>query len=153
MRADLPYAVLLFRGRGLISRLIRWQTRSCYSHAALRLPTGQIIEAWPGKGVHLTTLADYTGVDVFTVPSAARHQWEWAISYARGQVGRGYDYWGVLRFISRDNLPDSERWFCSELVFAALHQAGVHLLKRVPSWAVTPRDLSLSPLLHAAHES
>jgi uncharacterized protein YycO len=140
-------AILLFRGRGLISSLIRWQTRGEYSHAALLMPDGRIIESWQGDGVRIKTLADWVGVDAYTVVGMTDEQWERAFEFARSQLGRGYDYWAIVRFISRDKMPENERWFCSELVFAALAHARVAALARIEPWAVSPGLLNLSPLL------
>jgi uncharacterized protein YycO len=142
-------AILFFRGRGLISSLIRWQTRGEYSHVGLLLPDGSVIEAWQGSGVRKTTLKDWKGVDAFTVEGASYSQWESAISFATAQVGKGYDYWGIVRFISRGNMPDNDKWFCSELVFDAFAAAGIPLLARTHGWAVSPGVLALSPLLHS----
>jgi hypothetical protein len=38
--------IALYQGKSLISRAIRWQTRSQYSHAAFLLDDGSLIEAW-----------------------------------------------------------------------------------------------------------
>lgn len=38
--------IALYQGKSFISRLIRWQTRSRYSHAAFLLDNGNVIEAW-----------------------------------------------------------------------------------------------------------
>jgi hypothetical protein len=107
-------AVLLFRGKGVISTLIRWQTRGEYSHAALLMPDGMIVESWQGAGVRVTSLSDWSHIDRLSIPNA--------------------------------------RWFCSELVFAALAHAGVHLFARIEPWAVSPGLLAISPLLSPAHD-
>lgn len=143
-------AILLFYGRGVISTLIRWQSRGQYSHAALLMPDGQIVESWQGAGVRTKILSDWEGVHRFDVPSMTTDQWDEAIAYALDKVGSGYDYLGVLRFISRRPSPDNERWFCSELVFSAFRYVGVDLLNRIDPWAVSPGMLSYSPLLKRA---
>lgn len=145
--SDEQYRILLFRGRGVISTLIRWQTRSGYSHAALLLPDGQILESWQGAGVRMRTLADWSNVDCFGVEGVTTEQWRQAVEFAKAQIGAGYDYVSVMRFISRRNAPENGRWFCSELVFAALLFAGVKLLARVEAAEVSPAMVSLSPLL------
>lgn len=139
--------VLLFRGRGIISALIRWQTRSVYSHAAILMPDGNIIESWQGEGVRTKKLTDWSNIDQFEVVGMTREQWIYAIEFARLQIGRGYDYLGVIRFVSRKSLPANKRWFCSELVFAALKQVGVSLLERIDAGEVSPGLLANSPLL------
>ncbi len=140
-------AVLLFRGRGAISALIRWQTRSPFSHAALLMPDGRIVESWQGAGVRVKALADWSDIDVFDVPSMSAGQWNDALRFATDFVGAGYDYRSVMRFVSRRGASEDGRWFCSELVFAALQAAGVDLLERIAASEVSPGLLSLSPLL------
>ena len=147
MNPQVQPAVLLFHGRGLISAAIRWQTRSRYSHAALRLPDGRIVESWQGSGVRVRTLADWTGIEAYAVRGMTPAHWDLALSYACAQAGAGYDYWGVVRFVSRRHMPDNRRWFCSELVFASLQWAGVQLLSRIDAAEVSPGMLALSPLL------
>lgn len=145
-------AVLLFRGREPLSAMIRWQTRSVYSHAALLLDNGCVIEAISGRGVRLVPPIDLSAVDVFDVSGMSERQWGRAIQFARHQIGCGYDYWAIIRFISRNRMPYNHKWFCSELVFAAIAQAGVNLLERVEPWAVSPGLLAMSPLLIPRHE-
>jgi uncharacterized protein YycO len=140
-------AVLLFKGRGLISTAIRWQSRSIYSHAALLMRDGRIVESWQGAGVRTKTLTDWSDIDVFDVAMLTDLEWDLAIDYALDLVGRGYDYKAVLRFVSRRPAADNDRWFCSELVFAAIESAGLPLLARTSAAAVSPGMLALSPYL------
>lgn len=149
-----PYSgpkVLLFRGTSPISAIIRWQTRGAFAHAGLLLRSGQILESYEGDGVRVrdwpTDPAIAAGIHAFDVLGMTRKRWDAALRFAAAQVGKGYDWWAIVRFISRRHMPDNDRWFCSELVFAALAEAGVHLLHRTPAWAVSPAMLSTSPLL------
>jgi uncharacterized protein YycO len=138
--------ILLFRGRGFFSQLIRWQTRSRYSHAAFLLPDGRVLEAWH-SGVRIAALRSWRDIEAFDVQAADAHQWAAVMTFARAQVGRGYDFRGVLRFLSRRRQPHDEQWFCSELVFAALQHAGVDLLRDTDPAEVSPGMLARSPLL------
>ncbi len=137
-------SILLFKGRGFISRLIRWQTRSQYSHAAIMLPCGRVLEAWQGEGVRIKWLRDWCDVDRFRVTDMTEEQWETAIAFARAQIGKKYDYRGVWRFLSRRKPARDDRWFCSELVFASLAAAGVKLLAAVDIGEVSPGMLAYS---------
>lgn len=140
-------AILLFHGRGILSALVRWQTRSRWSHAALLLPDGKtIIEAWPGKGVQQKTITDWAGVEAFDL-DLTEGQWANAIAFARSKIGCGYDYLGVARFLTRRERDNPARWFCSELVFAALDRANAPPLARIKAWAVSPELLAISPCL------
>lgn len=143
-----PGTILLFKGRGVVSGMIRLQTRSRYSHAALLYPDGiTLIESWQGAGVRKKSITDFAGVDAFIVPGMTEAQWRDAFRFAEAQLGMGYDYRSVLRFVTRVGARDNRRWFCSELVFAALHHAGVDLLARIPAAEVAPGHLAWSPLL------
>lgn len=144
--------VLLFRGkgRGPVANMICWQTRSPYHHAALEFYNGlnyYIIESYQGKGVQETTLKSMDGVDAFMVKDMGIQQTYEAEAFAQAQLGHRYDYRGVFRFLTRKPAEENGKWFCSELVFAALQAAGINLLQRIDPWAVSPGHLALSPLL------
>lgn len=140
-------AILLFRGQGVISALIRWQTRGAVSHAAILLPDGRVLEAWQGDGVRIKTLESWKDVEAYEIEGATELQWADAIQFAELQVGRGYDYLGIIRFISRKYLPENDRWFCSELVYKAFEVAGIKLFERINASEVSPGLLRVSPKL------
>lgn len=140
--------ILLFHGKGLISSLIRLQTRGKYSHAALLHPSGDVYEAIQWVGVRTRNLYDFDGldgVDRYVVPGMTNEQWGKVFQFCTLQLGKGYDYWAIIRFIDRQDMPENERYFCSELVFDAMQYAGVHLFERIKGWSVSPGLLSISP--------
>jgi uncharacterized protein YycO len=143
--------VLLFKGRGAMSMAIRWQSRSIYSHTAIQLNDGSIIESWQGSGVQHKDLDDWDDIDAFEIVDApdlgVELDTEGCEEFLRAQLGKGYDYTSVLRFVSRRKGGNPDRWFCSELVFAALAHAGVNLLERCEPWRVSPGMLAWSPFL------
>lgn len=132
----------LFRGRGFLSALIRFQTRGKYSHVALVTQTRPltIIEAWH-SGVREKRLKDIEGVTFFHVHPVNE---ELALKFARGQIGKKYDFRGVLCFVTRKSAAENDRWFCSELIHKALGIGGLWLLN-VPSSEVSPHHLVWSP--------
>lgn len=153
-RVPAPLRVALYRGRSLISRLIQWQTRSPYSHAALLLGSGEVIEAWHVGGVarNVCLLAAHkpdTRVDIFRVDALSPADAAVSIAFAHDQIGKGYDFLSIARFLSRSQSHRKEtgRWYCSELVFASLQQGCVKLLERVEPCDVSPGMLALSPRL------
>ena len=154
--------VALFKGRSLISRLIRWQTRSEYSHAALWLPeTEEVIEAWHRGGVRRGPIHNVhtpgTEVDIFSVDLPLARSYEEPLldqyedrmmQFATKQVGGRYSFRSVFRFLSRRSAEHRPGiWFCSELVTRAFRIGGASLLERIPSEHVSPALLSYSPLL------
>jgi len=154
--------IALYRGVSLTSKLIRLQTRGPYSHAAVSLTGGGLIESWQfGKGVRETkSLSDGhtsgTRVDLFDVQLTSLQE-EVVETYLRSQVGKKYDWITILRFLtiarafiggSRD---DPDKLVCSELVFEAYFLADKILLERTKPHEVSPNLLGRSPLLVFSH--
>ena len=138
----------------MISGLIRWQTRSEYAHVALlSADGGRIIEAMEGCGVRarLITEEDKAQWQLFDVEGMTEAAWVKTWSFAIYQIGKGYDYLDILRFIiPAPTKANQKRWFCSELVMAALSQGGINALSRIDPAEVSPGTLSNSPLLIAS---
>jgi uncharacterized protein YycO len=140
----------LHRADGWVSKAIKWQTRSDYSHASLVLPDNTVLESMQGRGVvkYRSVQGCAEVVDLFSVTALARVHND-ALQFALEQLGKPYDYTMVARFISRRpaNRAESGKWFCSELVFAAFAHAGLLLLRDTQAWEVSPELLSKSPYL------
>jgi hypothetical protein len=158
--------IALYQGISLISRAIRWQTRSQYSHAALLLDDGSVIEAWqpevrhvlpcaPGGTVDsLSSLSEQhtpgTVVDIFEFNCALSEEENLRLEYfAKQDIGIPYDYRGVSRFVTRfGNGPKRGHLFCSEQVFWRCKQIGRPLLDRTEAWRVPPDWIARSPHLN-----
>lgn len=141
------FRVLLFRSTGWGARLIQWQTRSPYSHAAIGRGS-QLVESIQGVGVRQRRWSAAENVDAFAVPDLTDAQWHRAWEFSQLHLGEDYDWRGVLRFVSRiEHSSKRPLWFCSELVFAALAHAGLPVLARTKASHVSPAMLALSPLL------
>lgn len=143
--------IALYRGRSWISKAIRWQTRSVYSHAAWLLDDGSVIEAWQSGVRHVADLSvahtPRTVIDLYGIPAmTARHK-DKVEKFLISQLGKKYDYRGVFRFLTRRQVTDPTKWFCSELVAEACSREWFPLLRRVKSSSVSPGLLSYSPYL------
>lgn len=145
--------VILFKGHGMISQLIKWQTRGEYSHAALLL-NGTLYEAWQGSGVQKKEKwifpKDGTVISFSILfPGYSKEHEANVEKFLNLQVGKGYDYLAILRFITRTKIFSGEqnRWFCSELVFAALDSAGIQLFRWTKAYEVSPDLLKRSVVL------
>lgn len=142
--------VVLFRGKGCVASLIKWQTRSRYSHAAILTSDGTLIQSQGKPGVHaIPDWIQTRDAELFDVQGLKWEDENTALSFLSDQIGKPYDFLMVARFVSRlqENRKSSGKWFCSELVFAALQKAGVDLLRDTEPWEVSPGLLSKSPLL------
>lgn len=143
--------VYLYRGKSLVSKAIQFQTRSPYSHVAFQFAEYEIYEAWHIGGVRKLRYATEghspgTAIDVCRVHLPPDFSVDKAREFAEEQVGKGYDFKSVWRFLSRRSVALDDRWFCSEYLLATCEAGGAELLRILPSMA-TPRDVDISPLL------
>ena len=143
--------ILCYRGVGLISRAIRFQTRSLYSHVAIELQEHEIYEAWHVGGVRQLRYAidghdKSTVIDIYRVDPAINCDIDKVRAFLQSQIGKKYDFKSVARFLTRRKVRADDKWFCSELVLAAIQAGGGELLHVNPSEA-SPRDVAISPYL------
>jgi hypothetical protein len=144
--------VLLFRGRGLLSSIIRVFTRSTYSHAGLVFRYHDHVYCLEavGVGVRLSPvsllLEHYPDGIYFFGLGAEEPVREAALGFGFRQLCRPYDVlglvWFALALIFGRRRPEGsdQRWFCSELVAAAYRMAGLPLTGGLPCYA-SPADL------------
>lgn len=145
--------VVLYSGRSPIARAIRWQTRGRYSHAAVvGVDDAGRMALWEAKeffGVRCRDVAaaDWSDADWYEVVPA--YDGCRAVGFLNAQVGKGYDYTMVARFVTRRQASrrTCNRWFCSELVYAAFLVGGRPIFERTEPWEVSPDLLSRSPWL------
>ena len=150
--------IALYKGTSPTSRVIEFVNWSPFSHAAWGDETdGLVVEAWEGRVRRATGFLDNhrdaTPVVFFRVPMANVQRMQ-VRKFMLAQVGKPYDFPGILHFATRlsEHGEAQDRWFCSELVFAAHAAAGVNLLARIDAWKVYPGMISYSPILVPAPE-
>ena len=133
---------VFFEGKGLISRAVQIQTRSRVSHVGIWLD-GKLWESWHRGGVRndRPLEGDYWLADIDAPYDVVRLR-----HFLSQQLGKGYDWSSVLRFISRRSAEVNNRFMCSELFVAAFRYAGANLLN-IEAHHASPRDCSISPLV------
>lgn len=172
-----PVELLFYRGTSFVSRAIQKQTRSVYSHVALKRGV-EVLEAWhepmfdpwwdprpkgrvvlsEGAGAPWSVHTDDARIDVYRIPAledglefgcTGCDRSERAWDWAVTQIGKRYDFAMVWKFIPRGRETDrsKDRWFCSELAAMAFTVAGYPLLERIPPSETSPGELVRSPLL------
>lgn len=118
--------------RWLVAWSIAKLTGSVYTHAALYIGGGLIVECDVGRPVSVRQLTQYRHYDVYRVGSATDGERAEAVSFCLSTIGAGYDYSAVLS-IGLERLlcqpitwarGDPARWYCSELVAASWRLAG-----------------------------
>lgn len=163
--------LLLFRGRGFLSRLIGVAGRSEYTHAARVVWWGadafccEVRELKGGRAVTLASqVAKYPGaIDVFETNPASRwrlYNRRGAVRYMRRLAGCDYGYWSVLlaalrhlplwRFLVRAEAEDlrsgEQPPFCSQAcAMADRIGGGVDPVPHLADRLTEPGDLARSP--------
>ena len=132
-----------------LSWMIRAGSWSKWSHVAI-VDGDDVIEAIALDGVVRTPLATRKAKDtawqIVTLPCADRLA---IINAATSQLGKPYDYTGVLGIGFHRNWQETGHWFCSELVAWAFQQGGTPLFREGASRRVTPQDVWMVPPANA----
>ena len=160
--------ILLYRGKGFNAWFIKSLTKGPYSHVALIVnPEMNLgIESNTGhqSGVRAFDLRklDLKDVDVYRLKSQYSIEKEAVISYLVAQLGKRYDFLGViflgiLKLVSllTFTIAKPHNWwqkkqdyFCSELVWEAFATNGMDIVPQTGGSDVTsPGDIAKSDLL------
>lgn len=104
---------------GIYSRVVRWWTKSPYSHVELVLSTGRAWSSSFEDGGVRSKLIDFDPArwDLVDLPPALEQA---AVAWFEAHRGAGYDLVGNLQFVISPVPHSRSRWFCSEAVAAAL---------------------------------
>lgn len=131
--------VAFSRRHGIGSLLLRTYMWDAWSHCGL-VDGDDVIEALIPHGVCRTPLAAFikrsSAYEIIEIPVPNA---EVVLAAVRRQVGKPYDYAGVLGIWFRRNWENTDRWFCSELVAWAIEHT--RSLFRGHISRITPRDL------------
>jgi hypothetical protein len=125
--------VAFYKGDGdkwryrVVDGAIRWWTEGPYSHTEIVFSDGSWFSISPrNTKVRLERVAfdpeKWDFIEVALTPEQERTTRSWA----ELQVGKRYDWLGIfLSQILPLTVHDLSRWFCSEIVLAALQQVGL----------------------------
>jgi uncharacterized protein YycO len=131
---------------GPVSTFLRFFTWSQISHVDFVVPEGLLgaremgVKIRPFGSIKVTR-------DIIAYVVCTEDQAEQVLGFARAQIGKPYNWLGLLGFAVRRDFPSKKRWFCSELVIAAFEMAGIRLLNIKDVDRVTPEMLLNSPLV------
>jgi hypothetical protein len=123
--------IAFYKGEGdALNKIVRWWTKSIYSHAELVLPDGI---TYLGISPFLKSkvasrkklLIDYSEWDVVDL-QIAQEQLDIIMEFFEDTKGQGYDWVGMLlsQFLPC-KIKHRERWYCSEWIAYALRIACV----------------------------
>lgn len=133
-----------------LSWLIRAGSWSHWSHVAV-VDGDDVIEAVALKGVVRTPIALRQQEDPrWVISSLPCKDASEIIAAAASQIGKPYDYTGVLGVGFHRDWQQSDSWFCSELVAWSFAQGGSPLFRAGADRRVTPQDIwMLQPCMDA----
>jgi hypothetical protein len=120
----MPFRLALYKGTrpglpGIYNRLVRWWTRSPYSHCELVFSDGiAASSSFADGGVRFKWIEfEPEHWDFIALPAERE---EAAYAWFNAHRGQKYDLMGNLQFIIARIPSDGRKWFCSEAVAAAL---------------------------------
>jgi hypothetical protein len=159
--------ILLFQGTSWLSRVIRWGSRSDYSHAGFAawwdrrllvfqasgrgaevLPMSSAVDAYDGQVDWYSLRPDYR---------LNREGEDQLVTHAVTLLGRSYSSAGLVDLMWRmaigrfrglsDPKASPESLFCSQYVSYCFRQVGPDLVEDTDDSSTSPADLSASPML------
>lgn len=140
--------LLLTKGDSRLGFLIKWFTKSKYSHVAIHIENGTCIESHWG-GVQLKHISQLDPHDVYRHSKHTKAQMNMAIEWMISQLDKGYDFFGVIGIglallgIRRGNpFDDKNRYWCSELIADGFHKADIPIDIPLGTLFVSPQDLA-----------
>lgn len=156
-RAD----ILVTCNNTILGKLIEKFTKSIYSHAAIYIGGGGIVDATNkfGKGVRVRTLKQtaqrFYRIDVLRYPNLSDDKAEKICSEVLNHVGESYNYIMLFLFPLMAILPDKwrnpfvekEAKICSELVSRTYKKVGIDLIPNKTEGQESPADIGRSKVL------
>ena len=123
---------------------IRYWTAGPFSHVDTVLDDGQLLGARADGGVAIRP-GNYAKFSKITqVYLSARDTQERVFhTFEDAQLGKPYDHSAIWGFAANRDWRDPQKWFCSELVLAALEESQWCPPLDIPSNKVTPVSLYL----------
>ncbi|QBG47814.1 hypothetical protein EGM51_10580 [Verrucomicrobia bacterium S94] len=172
--------IAYFKGKSLVSRLIKWRTWGDYSHVAwivdrdfsfmhhgrhYFIPAGTIYESWHRKakgasrrGVRKGVAGDLhtpgTEVDLEAIPLSDAKYIELILYFERKAADpkAKYGFRGVISgfTLRADHAHGRDSVFCSQLIMQGFRQIGYLFLKNIMPYQTSPVDMSHSPVQMSA---
>lgn len=137
------------RSNKIGSKIIRWLTGSDYSHV-IPIVDGVFFQAKMFDGVIVSGRQkamegqdECCDIDLgFTEEQDIK-----AIEFLQNQVGKPYDYGGAaaIPLIKTEGWQSSNKWFCSEIAYAAMVMAGYEPFNRSFSSRISVQHLLMLP--------
>lgn len=140
------YDILLYKGTSIISKIIRFITKSEYSHSAIVIDECHVAECniWYSFRIrHISYVSD--SYDLYRCKE--EYNKDKIMEFIHNNIGSKYDYREILRCLGFKIKDDKNKLICSESVYDCFKYAGCDLLPYNEDGITTPSDISKSKLL------
>jgi hypothetical protein len=125
---------------GIISHIVRAVTWSSYSHVDYVTMSNELLGAqWDGVKVRQPGYQKFIKTDRVTL-DITDGQYSIFIKFLADQIGKKYDATALFGILGHRDWQSPDKWFCSELMAAALVAAGI-LKAVVEGNRITPEML------------
>lgn len=140
--------IILVKNNRLLSRIIKWFTKSEYSHA------GVLIDQWHMYDTNYNTRSkirhiDYpkSKYDIYRLKPGIKFDNKQFKKFIHDHIDNRYDFGEIFKIVFRRNTKDDDgKYICSMLVREAFREQGIDLTPGVE--IPTPEDLRRSNLLY-----
>lgn len=146
--------VLERNGNSWFSKVIRWFTKSTYSHIEFIYDdVFTTVGAREGSGVKYRTIKDFNEPEIFIFCDAetqkhkplTKEEHNNLNNFIEKNLDMNYDYQGIWGYLTyKDQYNKQDAWFCSEFVAVGLYEIGRALFHRKKNLYVTPSDCAMS---------
>lgn len=151
---DLQIGDIVFvRNSGLLSRTIRSVTKSDWSHVAVYIGEGKVIDTDAFRNVSIHDLSEFETWEARRYEGLTDQQIRDIVSYMVERLNQPYDYFQILGFFIEAIFRFDNVWYmkdkytCGSLIDWAFLSAGIDLVPWKKDGDVWPEDLYRSPYL------
>lgn len=136
---------LIFLDSGTFAgNLVKWWTCSIFDHVEICLGDRKVIGARPKHGVQvrdISLLESQKWCVCRPAITLTDKDQEAIVHFTMSQIGRGYDFMGLLGFPLDRSIDNPNKWFCSEFVSKAFNKGNYPLIPRKSPNMVPPELL------------
>lgn len=123
------------------SWLIRTVSWSEWSHVEVVLPDGRLLGAAAPHGVGFTSIDERMDIASHVATMDFPGDTEAGMRWAEGQIGKPYDYTGVVGLGLHRDWEEDDAWWCSEFAGKFLKEAGFMPYRAEAIKRLTPQHL------------
>lgn len=144
--------IVFVRGKGIVGSIVKYATKSKYSHVALAVSEKHVVEIDWKYDVRIREL-EHLNYDIYSLNRDLTIEEEISIiNFVYSLLGRKYDFLKIvslileLTFKARGKLlfNNKNKLICSDIIDLAFQNIGVDLVPDHKEQDVTPQELCLS---------